>query len=107
MPGVDIHAGPSYICRVLSHREHHGNESKERNEFETGGGAALQGWKRKRRAEARLRFNDLGTSGMKTMNIELWSYGQCHGRLSPRFNNRAATVICGHTIHTLQMAMPL
>ena len=44
MPVVDLHAGPSYICRVLSHRECHDNESKRgSHEFEAEGGAALQG----------------------------------------------------------------
>ena len=41
---VDLHAGPSNICRALSHRECHGNESKRgAHEFEAEGGAALQG----------------------------------------------------------------
>ena len=41
---VDLHAGPSNICRALSHRECHGNEFKRGgHEFEAEGGAALQG----------------------------------------------------------------
>ena len=57
MPVVDLHAGPSYICRVLSHREYHGIESKRgAHEFEAEGGAALQGrWRLlERRKEIRI-----------------------------------------------------
>ena len=93
MPVVDLHAGPSYICRALSHRECHGNEFKRGgHEFEAEGGAALQGrWRLlERRSESRLHFNDLGTSGMKMMKLN---------------HNRAATVICTHTIKRLQNAM--
>ena len=63
---------------------------------EAEGGAALQGrgacWKRERRSESRLHFNDLGTSGMKIIESK---------------HNRAATVICTHTTKTLQSAMQL
>ena len=66
MPVVDLHAGPSYICRALSHRECHGNEFKRGgHEFEAEGGAALQGrWRLlERRKEIRIqvafqRFGD-------------------------------------------------
>ena len=49
-------------------------------------------WKGERRSESRLHFNDLGTSGMKRIKLN---------------HNRAATVICTHTIDMLQSAMPL
>ena len=47
-------------------------------------------WKGERRSESRLHFNDLGTSGMKMIKLN---------------HNRAATVICTHTIKRLQNAM--
>ena len=93
MPVVDLHAGPSYICRVLSHRECQAMNPREEHmslrlkgvQHCKAGGAC---GKRERRSESRLHFNDLGTSGMKIIESK---------------HNRAAT----HTTKTLQSAMQL